>query len=118
MNIQATLSILSLEDEPDAVDGSLEYLEMQGHSVERAEQLEPAREYLRTQSCDLIFLDERLKENDRELRNAGSGLIVELKAGNLGSLNIEVPFVFVTGNEIWVDRKVLGLPGYKGIEVK
>src|ERR1044072_8745299 len=118
MNVRAALSILSLEDEPDAVDGSVEYLEMQGHSVERAERLEPARSYLRSHPYDLIFLDERLKEHDRELRNAGSTLIVELKAGDLGTLNIEVPFVFVTGNEVWGDRKALGLPGYRGIKVK
>ena len=113
------VSILSLEDEPKTVKGPLEYLELRGHAVKRAELPEQAREYLRTMSFDLLLLDQRLKVGGRELESGGTDLITELKDGVFGPLNKDIHFVFVTGSETWVEKdKVEDVPGYLGIEVK
>lgn len=85
----------------------------------REKHLEGARECLRSKDFDLLFVDQRLKDQNGEQRHGGTELIAELKSGELGPLNREVLFVFVTGSETWIEKgKVDNVPGYLGIEVK
>jgi hypothetical protein len=110
-----TLTIFSLEDEPDTIAGSLDSLEFAGHRIEQRPDLSSARKYLAEHDADLVLLDERVAGHD----DGGSTLIAELKGGNLGPRNVDVAFAFVTANSAWVDQDAMSrLPGYLGLRVK
>ena len=113
------LRILSLEDEPETIEGSLSYLELSGHAVTRVESIERAEEELRGRAFDLVIVDQRLPRGDRPDYEGGSSLILELKGGGLGELNQSAAFVFVTASQAWIQEdEVSALDGYMGIEVK
>lgn len=109
------LHICSLEDEPDAIAGPLSSLEFDGHEIARCDDLPSARKVLSERTIDIFLVDEHIKGDP----DAGTGLVAELKAGELGPRNVSAAFGFVTGSRSWVDEKrVSGYPGYLGIGVK
>ena len=110
-----SLYICSIEDEPEAIAGSLSSLEFDGHRIKRCSDLHSAKRVLLEYDIDLILLDEHVDGDD----DAGTKLVAELKAGQLGTRNEHVPFGFVTGSRKWVSEKLVsGYPGYLGIEIK
>jgi CheY-like chemotaxis protein len=111
------LRILSVEDERSTVDGLLDTLNLDGHDIQLAEDVAAAQERLSTQEYDLLIADQRL--GPPPFFEAGVDLVCALKEGAFGELNRNVPFVFVTGSEEWVERgAVEGLGGYRGILLK
>ncbi len=109
-----TLTILSVEDEPETMAGTLSSLEYLGHRVRRVSDAEAARDRLVEQSFQLLILDQRLGDDDQ----GGSRLIFDLKHGLLGPRNADVEFVFVTGSRAWITEPVEDLDGYLCIEEK
>ena len=110
-----SLTIISLEDEPETIRGSLDSLEFDGHIITVKQDIAGARAFLQENDADLFLVDEHVAGVD----DGGSSLVVELKAGSLGSRNVDIPFGFVTGSRAWVDvREVARLRGYLGVEVK
>lgn len=109
------LSICSLEDEPMAIAGPLSNLAFEGHEIARCEDLPTARQVLSERTIDMFLVDEHVKGD----QDAGTRLIAELKAGELGPRNVSAAFGFVTGSRTWVDEeRVAGYSGYLGIGVK
>lgn len=110
-----SLTIFSLEDEPQTIEGSLDSLKFEGYRIEQRGDLLGARQCLAELDVGLILVDEHVEGND----DGGSTLIAELKQGALGSRNVDVPFGFVTGSRAFVNEAVVSLlPGFLGIEVK
>jgi CheY-like chemotaxis protein len=111
------LRILSVEDEPGTLEGPLSSLELDGHTVERAEDVETAEERLRSKQFDVVLVDQRLPHAGRIDYDGGSKLVARLKTGELGGINRETPFLFVTGSRAWIPDAagVLNLTGYLGV---
>lgn len=113
------MRILSLEDEPQTLDGPLAVLEFDGHRVTRVENVEQAQACLRKDAFDLLIVDQRVPRDGRLQDEGGSALVYELKRGELGELNRRAAFLFVTGSRAWVGEEgVAALEGFMGIELK
>lgn len=119
MKAQRGLRILSLEDEPRTLAGPLAVLEYEGHSVTRVENVESAQDQMRNKPFDFLIIDQRVPRAGRLQNEGGSTLVRELKRGDLGELNQNAAFVFVTGSRAWVaEAELASLKGYMGVELK
>lgn len=118
MDANAEMRVLWVDDEPDTVEGVRATLEFEGHEVVLVEHLDGATERLRGERFDVVIVDEILG-NTLDPSDLGSSLIEKLKAGHMGTLNAEIPFMFVTGNSSWVDlAAVEPLDGFLGVAHK
>jgi len=116
---QRPVRILSVEDEPQTLDGPLAVLEFAGHTVTRVENVEQAHECLKTEKFDLLIVDQRVPRDGHLQYEGGSTLVYELKRGELGELNRGAAFLFVTGSRAWVGEDgMAALDGFMGIELK
>lgn len=107
------LRILSIEDDPQTVKGTVQALRNDGHIVRVATDAEHAQDSLKSFLYDLLLVDERLPGD------AGSTLVARLKSGYFGPENVHVAFVFITANPDWPPRRRLAkLEGYCDIKRK
>lgn len=104
-------TILWIEDEPSTIDGPRAVLEFGGTEVFVAETADAARRALARSPVDIILVDQWLRPPDGDPRVTGAELIAALRAGELGNLNIETPFVFVTAHEGWIDAQAASAHG-------
>lgn len=115
-----TLRVLSVEDEKKTILGHLDSLSFDGYEVQWEPDTPSAEARLRKVPFNFLILDQRFPGSDGSIDlEAGSSLVRRLKSGKLGEVNINVPFVFVTGSYEWVkESEMVKLPGYRGILVK
>ncbi len=113
----STFRVLSIEDDPDAVSGTLTSLELEGIRVERAPTVAEARALLEGRGFGLLIVDQQLEGDDE----AGTNLLRALHDGELGELNRSTPFIFVTGSREWVTAAAVDVSeftGYRDVIVK
>jgi hypothetical protein len=116
-----SLKVLWAEDIFEDLSGDVDLLEYRGHSVLKAFSCEEAEDYLRTCIIDVLVVDQQLPWQDQWDDEAGSRLVGRLKDGDLGELNRDVPFLFITGSREWVlgaEVDVTQLQGFLDIEEK
>jgi DNA-binding response OmpR family regulator len=101
------LRILSVEDDPKSISGTLSALRRDGHVTRSVLTAEDAEEPLRRRIYDLLLVDEKLPEK------RGAELVLEVKDGKYGRYNAQADFVMLTGNPDWVPKeRLMKLPGY------
>ncbi len=113
--------ILWIEDYAEDLEGVIGYLRYCDQSVVVARTFEAGAYALQRDIVDLVVVDQQLPKDDRKTDDAGSILMDQLKASAFGTLNLDVPFVFVTGSSDWVldcEIDVTGMQGFLGIEEK
>lgn len=103
------LRILSVDDRPRSVLGSIGSLRRDGHVIRSASTVSDACMALQALTFDFLMVDERLEGPN------GTHLVHVVKEGKVGSRNADLPFVFVTGNANMLDETELeGIQGYLG----
>jgi CheY-like chemotaxis protein len=97
--------ILSIEDQPDTICGTMMILQRRGYEIDYALTLEEARAKLREENYELIVVDILMPEHNggKPVHGGGVLLLEQLKEGKLGDLNKTVPFVVATAQAAFVD---------------
>lgn len=115
-----SLRILAMEDQFDTIEGPLDSLSFDGYDVVWSPNPNDAEWRLRNGSFNFLILDQRVEKPEGGIDySAGSTLAHRLKHGELGERNADIPFVFVTGSDDWVEEEEMAkLSGYRGILVK
>lgn len=98
------LKVLWADDDPDDLVGERRHLSSRGHSVRVSEDFESTASLLLEEEFDVLILDQRMPKEGRETYDAGSSLVLQLRAGELGELNKGISFVFVTASPDWIDE--------------
>lgn len=107
--------VLSVEDEPETIDGQLDMLEDGGCVVDRTNTRNIAEDRLRQRTYRVIVLDQRFGRNVINFHE-GTELIEDVKAGRFGAGNAAAYFVFITAYRDDVDEQRLReLPGFLGV---
>jgi CheY-like chemotaxis protein len=116
----AEFRILAVEDQFETIKGPLDSLAFDGYDVHWSPRVDEAESLLRETKFSLLIIDQRVATSAGTIDyKAGSKLASRLKHGELGDINVEIPFVFVTGSDDWVEEgEMMKLPGYRGILVK
>lgn len=118
MSTVTGIRILSVEDEPETVEGTMLQLEYFGHTVWRTATYDDAASMLAKRRFSLVIVDERLLDARDGHVASGSSLIAALRRGDFGPSNIDTPFVFLTAAAEWVlssYHDVERLPTYLGV---
>jgi CheY-like chemotaxis protein len=115
------LRILWAEDNPDDIQGFMDYLENEGDIITPVRDFESTLDALQSQSFDVFFADQQLLKSGQPAHNAGCELVHLLKSGALGKRNIDIAYGFITASDEWVlDSPIPGIdyPNYLGIGEK
>jgi CheY-like chemotaxis protein len=106
--------VLAIDDDPETIEGLISELELDGLAVLSVGDIESAREALSTLKFGLVLVDLRMQmDPDGEVvDDAGLALIRDLRKGELGSRNIDTPYIVASAQEFRIAKlEELGFEG-------
>lgn len=102
--------VLSVEDQPDTMSGTLSELKVQHRSIriDLVKDVSSARERLRNNRYSVILIDLRLPDKEGGQIEMGNGvkLYEEIRRGKLGDRNIDAPCLLVTAQSLNAIRMI------------
>lgn len=109
------------DDDPRFLQFEYRHLRRQGHTLVCTADFESTAEKLSSEKFDLLILDQQMRWNGKREIYAGTSLAGMLCEGELGELNRNIPFLFWTASEAWVNDSgfdVRGCSSCLGIQEK